>query len=277
MKNYFLIAILCLIFSCKSNTKQASTDTLAASNTHEKSNPLIEKFKPLLEGTWVKKAYIDKVIATKSPLAAVDEAEDMTAFTVNTNDIKEDSIKVLVGWGNHDSSEMTLKFQAGKHPSSVIFGAGELSLTSEDGATILTYYHPDEKSKKIIATKFVKAPSSGQTNQLAYDTYYLVNKGLIAGDYIITDSLGKTSKINFEAHGKVTGFFNFNTYDINIDLNSDAMDNLDEISFKAGEKKYQSYSFKFDVDTLKLYETKPNEDSTLLVLDKMKYKLVKAK
>lgn len=276
MKNYFLLAILCLIFSCKNNTKQSSKDTASTPATAKNSDSLINKFKPLLQGTWVKKAYIDKVAMTKSPLAAVDEASDLTTFDIETDAIQGDSIKVLAGWGNHDSSDMILKFKAGKYPSSVVFGAGELSLTTVAGNSILTYYHPDEKTKRIIATQYIKAQFA-KPNELGEGIYYLVNKALIAGDYAMTDSLGTSSKVSFDPHGKVKGFLNFSTYDINIDLNSDAMDNLDEIGFKAGEKNYQSYSFKFDADTLKLYDTRPNADSTELVLDKLRYKLVKVK
>jgi len=93
----------------------------------------------------------------------------------------------------------------------------------------------------------------------------------------MTDSLGVVSKINFDPHEKVKGFFDFKTYHINIDLNSDVMDNLDEIAFDGFTKHYISYSFKIDADTLKIYDTRPNADSTELVLDKLKYKLVRVK
>jgi len=138
--------------SCKSNTQRGVKDSLIIAKTAYPSPELIKIFKPVLQGTWVKKAYIDKIAKTKSPLAAADEA-DLTTFVINTELIKGDSLKVLAGWGNHDCSELILKFKKGTRPMALIFGAGELSLSSINGGPILTYYHPDEKSKKTIATQ----------------------------------------------------------------------------------------------------------------------------
>ncbi|AYL97291.1 hypothetical protein [Mucilaginibacter celer] len=275
MKNYFFLLIPVLVFSCKSSTKQAQTDTLAASTTIEKPNPLIEKFKPLLQGTWVNKAYIDKIAKTKSPLAAVDEAEGISSFSIDTAAIKGADIIVPVGWDNHDGSNLTLSFRKGKRASSLIFGAGELCVTTNQGDNnIITVYYPNEKGH-VKATQLIRA-NAKKIMQVADGMYRLVNKVLIAGTYHLQDTPANTA-VNFSIDGKVTGFGNFKNYVINIDLNSDVMDNLDEISFDDDTRYNKSYSFKFDADTLKLYDTKPNADSTLLVLDKLRYKLVKAK
>lgn len=274
MKNYILLLTLIFLFSCKSTTKQASTDTAATSKSIEKSNPLMEKFRPLLQGTWVNKTYIDKVAKTKSPLAAVNEAEGMSSFSINTADMKGDSIIVPVGWDNHDGSDLSLSFKSGKRPSSLIFGAGELSVVVNHSDTVVTVYYPYDKGR-IKATQFIRA-NSKEIMQIADGMYRLVNKVLIAGTYNLQDTTAN-SVIMFGIDGKVNGFGNFKNYTINIDLNSDAMDNLDEIHFNDNAKHYKSYSFKFDGDTLKLYNTKPNADSSLLVLDKLRYRLVRSK
>jgi hypothetical protein len=183
----------------------------------------------------------------------------------------------MVGWGNHDGSELTLKFKYGSNSSRILFGAGELGYSIKNGDTILTTYWPDEKSKQIITTNYKRALHKQPDHNLGFGLDYMINKGLIAGSYLFTDSTGVTSRVNFEADGKVSGFYKFTKYGINIDLNSDAMDNLDEIGFDFDSKNHKSYSFKFDADTLKLYDTKPNADSTELVLDKLRYKLVRVK
>ncbi|WP_121812719.1 hypothetical protein [Mucilaginibacter kameinonensis] len=82
MRNYILLATLCLIFSCKSNTKQTQQDSTSITANAESSNLLIKKFKPLLQGTWVNKTYIDKVAKTRSPLAAVKEADGISSFSI---------------------------------------------------------------------------------------------------------------------------------------------------------------------------------------------------
>ncbi|MFC0517047.1 hypothetical protein ACFFGT_22755 [Mucilaginibacter angelicae] len=275
MKNYFLLLlVLIFLFSCKSSTKQSSTDTGLTPNKVEKSDILIEKFKPLLQGTWVKKAYIDKIAKTKSPLAAVDEALDITTFSINTIDMKGNSIIVPIGSGNHDGSNLTLSFKEGKRPSSLIIGAGELSVAVDHGDTTITLYYPDDKNQ-VKATQFIRA-NSKKVMQIADGMYRMVNKVLIAGIYNIMDTTANATVI-FNIDGKVKGFKSFKNYVINIDLNSDAMDNLDEIRFDDDTRNRKSYSFRFDADTLKLYDIKPNADSTLLVLDKLRYKLVRQK
>jgi len=60
------------------------------------------------------------------------------------------------------------------------------------------------------------------------------------------------------------------------------MDNLDMIFFRdkkrtADNISHGNYSFKFSADTLNLYNTYPNADSTELVLGKRVYKLVRQK
>lgn len=272
MRNYILLAVLCLILSCKSNTKQSSKDSTLIAGNIERSDLLIKKFKSLLQGTWVNKTYIDKVAKTKSPLAAVNEAEGMSSFSINTSEMKGDSIIVPVGWDNHDGSNLTLSFKSSKRPSSLIFGAGELSVAVNHGDTIITVYYPYDKGQ-VKATQFIKA-NSKEIMQIADGMYRIINKVLIAGTYNLQDTTAN-SVVVFGIDGKVKGFESFKNYVINIDLNSDAMDNLDEIGFDDDARHHKSYSFKFDADTLKLYDTKPNADSSLLILDKLRYKLVR--
>ncbi|WP_121812720.1 hypothetical protein [Mucilaginibacter kameinonensis] len=188
--------------------------------------------------------------------------------------MKGDSIIVPVGWDNHDGSDVTLSFKKGKRPSSLIFGAGELCAAVDHRDTIITVYYPNNKGQ-IKTTPFIRA-NSKEIMQIADGMYRLINKVLIAGTYNLQDSTAN-SVVMFSIDGKVQGFRGFKNYTINIDLNSDAMDNLDEIGFRNDIKHHASYSFKFDGDTLKLYDTKPNADSSLLILDKLRYKLVKQK
>jgi hypothetical protein len=55
------------------------------------------------------------------------------------------------------------------------------------------------------------------------------------------------------------------------------MNNLDEIVFYFLGNNNTGYSFKINADTLSLYDTHPNADSTLSILGKRIYKLVKQK
>ncbi len=279
MKNIlYILLITSLFFSCKSNTKQAAKDsTNTINSTDNKGAGLIQKFKPIIQGVWVKKDYIDKVLSKKSPLAAADEATGMTTMYINTDRIKGDSITVPVGWGNHEGSELMLKFRPGKAASTIQFGDGDLGYSVENGDTLLVISRLDEDEKKIITTKYSKALNKQPDGDLGYGMAYIINKNLVAGNYTLTDSTGTSSKVTFNADGKVSGFYNFKEFMINIDLNSDPMENLDEIGFDYDKKDHASYSFKIDANNLNLYATHPNADSTELVLGKLAYKLVRQK
>ncbi|WPU95384.1 hypothetical protein SNE25_07590 [Mucilaginibacter sabulilitoris] len=278
MKNNLWLAFLLGIFiSCKSNTKQPVLKSTETTPLMDNSKLLIAEFKPIIQGVWVKSAYIDKVIQTKSPLAAAGEDNGMTTMIINTDQIAGDSISVGAGWNNHDGSNLILRFKAGSQKATIQFGTGDLGYSVKGRDTILTTYWPGEKDKsKMIATHYKRAFKKN-TEELGLGLDYMINKGIIAGNYILTDDSGNKSKVNFNADGSVNGILNFKKYGINIDLNSDVMDNLDEIGFDFNRKGHKSYSFKINADTLMLYETKPNTDSTLLILDELKYKLVKQK
>lgn len=278
MKNiFYAILIFSLLNSCKSNTKQETKDTTAAKSDTKQIKDFIQKFKPIIQGVWIKKNYIDEITKTKSPLAAIDEAHSMTTMYIDTEHIKGDSIMVPVGWGNHDGSQLPLKFVASKGLPIIMLGSAELSYSIEKGDTILFRLEFDEQKKKTIIAKYIRVLKKQPHDDLGYGLALTVNKELIAGQYILTDTTGSNSKINFTEKGDVFGFFKYKKYWINIDLKSDRMDNLDEIGFDYGQKNHISYSYKINADTLNLYETHPNSDSSELILGKRVYKLVRQK
>lgn len=210
-------------------------------------------------------------------MAASDQAMDITTMYINSDSVKGDSIIVPVGAGNHDGSNLRLKFIPGKNKSTIVFGAGELSYLIEHGDTILMFSNFDEQKKHLVKTRFIRAYKREPNDELAYGMYYYINKILVAGNYSLIDSVGTAFKVNLSQDGKVSGFFNFKSYIINIDLNSDVNDNLDEISFETLSNANTNFSFKINKDTLELYDMYENVDSTKLVLGKLKYTLIRQK
>ena len=282
MKN-FLYALLAsgIFYSCKSNTNQTAKDTSSARDSKQ-TQALIRQFKPIIQGVWIEKNYIEKVIKTRSPLAAADEIKGNTILYINTDHLKGDSLIIPAG-DNHEGTQFTVKFHPGKSSGSIkISEGGELGYSIKKGDTILLLSFFDDQQKKMITTKFIKALNKQPDDDLGYGMNYMINKGLIAGNYTLTDSIGNISRVRFNNDGTVSGFLNFIKYNINIDLNEEPMDNLDEIYFSDLKNDRNGalnddYSFKFSADTLNLYSTKPNSDSTKSVLDKLKYKLIKQK
>jgi hypothetical protein len=277
MKHAFFYGLLLTLFvSCKSNTKNPSQDSLKSTPAIDPTSKLMAEFKPIVHGVWVKTDYVDKVIRTKSPLAAADLATGVTTMYINTNNIAGDSIIVPAGWGNHEGGELTLAFKAGKRKSTIKFGAGDLGYSIKNGDTILTTYWPDD-NKKIIVTNYKRALYKQLDDDIGYGLNYMINKGMIAGKYSCIDTSGVASPVIFTNNGKVTGLDNFKTYFIQNDLGGEPMNNLDGIIFDIYTKKNTGFSYQINIDTLKLYSTRPNADSTLLILDKLKYTLIKQK
>ncbi|WP_426670866.1 hypothetical protein ACPPVU_06450 [Mucilaginibacter sp. McL0603] len=280
---FYILFIAAFFLSCRSNPKQTAKDTTTnIKPTADQTQELIKKFRPIIQGVWVKKDYIDKVIKTKSPLAAIDECRGITIMYINTDHIKGDSLQFIAGYFNHDSGNVTIQFKPGKNPSTILFNNEDLSYSIENGDTTITVFQYDNQKKLIVKAKFIKALNRQSDDDLGYGMNYMIDKGIFSGNYILTDSTGSVSKISFTNDGKVSGFLNFSEYNINIDLNNDAMDNLDMIFFRDKKKTadnnfHGDYSFKLNSDTLSLFDTHPNVDSSELILGKRIYKLVKQK
>jgi len=278
MKNsLYLLFIITTFLSCKSNTKKAAIDSNATNLPSDSSQALIKKFKPVIQGVWVKADYINKVAKTKSPAEAEDEAIGITIMNINTDKIKGDSLVVNAGYGNHEGGDAIIKFKAGKLPGAIVFNSGDLNYSIENGDTILITHLIDDDTKKIKIVKYVKSLNSEPDDNLGLGMDYLINKNLIAGNYVMTDSLGNNTKVTLSALGKVTGMPGLDTYWISDDIGGEPMNNLDGFTFNLYKKNAENYTFKIIADTLTLYNMKANADSTENVLGKMVYKFVRDK
>jgi hypothetical protein len=275
-KIIFLCFIASVFATCKNNSKSTTNDSLRNSlATKKQTDSLIKKFKPIIQGVWVKADYINKLIKTKSPLAASDLAAGLTTIYINTGDIHGDSIVSMAGYDNHDGANATIKFQAGKNQSTIIFNGRDLGYAIENGDTVLIFSQYDNKKERFFKVKYIRVLKKQPEGDLGYGMHIYVNKAIVAGNYTLSDSTGVISNVYFSEDGKVNGFLNWKTHMINIDLNSDVNDNLDAIYFKNSNKENGNYSFKIIADTLSLYNTYENSDSTELLLGKLKYKLVR--
>jgi hypothetical protein len=283
MKKIFVpILLIGLLVACKSKDKAAVKDTLSrptVSNVNSaETQALIKKFKPILQGCWIKADYAEKVKNTKSLLEASDLATWITVFYINTDKIEGDSIKLIAGYGNHDSGDVTIAFRRGKAREAILFNGQDLNYSVKDGDTVLLLPQYDEQKKQYFETRFIRSEKKGPDNDLGYGLDRYINKNLFMGEYNVIDSAANSRQITFTENGEVKDFLNFKHYRINYDLNMEPNDNLDEIYFSNDKRKHlASYTFKIIADTLKLFDTHENADSTQLVLGKLKYKLVRQK
>ena len=267
------------MLSCKSNKKNIAQDSVTNITATNTSNSLIDRFKPIIQGAWVKADYIEKVIRTKSPAASEDLATGITCFYINTDLIKDDSLVFMAGYGNHEGGNVSLRFKPGKIPSSICLADGYLtySVTNGDTSLFFTQYHI--KTHQPIVTKYKRALIKQPNDNLAYGMNYLVNKGLIAGTYLCIDSLGHQSTVRFTNEGKVESFENFKSFAISTDIGGEPRNNLDGIVFeyKDVNKGNKFFTYKINADTLKIFDVYANADSTEDMVGNLKYKLVRQK
>jgi hypothetical protein len=281
MKNsLYVLVIVSLFLSCRSDSKRDDN-----SGVDKLTQQLIKQFSPVIQGVWVRKKYIDKVTKTKSPFAAEDEAIGMTVKYINTSHIKGDSLTVSNGMGNHEGGQFVLKFHQGKKYKSTLtinndlFSDvhGELGYSIKKNDTTLVLYSYNDEKKSWSTIQYVKALNTQADDDIGYGLNFLINKRVFSDKYTCIDSTGMQSNVTLTNDGKIIGLPCFKTYYIQNDLGSEPMSNLDEINFDLMSKNQKGYTFKFDKDTLKLYDIKANSDSTLELVGSLKYKLVKQK
>ncbi|GAA4332501.1 hypothetical protein GCM10023149_38810 [Mucilaginibacter gynuensis] len=273
-KLIYALLIVILYASCQSKTTQQDDDTSKIVAPVANAAPeLINTFKPIINGIWIKKDYIDKISKTKSPYAAKDLAEGITGMEIKVGSIKDDSLMVLVGWNNHDAGEMPLKFRKGKRPFTILLGGNDFGYEIKGKDTLLVLYYAEGNVNQTI--KFIKAPNLSPDAGLQPGLDKLVNQVIITGTYILNDSLNVHNKVHFTTDGKVNGLSNFELYNLQTDFNSGPMNNMDEIAFDEYKKNQANFIFLINRDTLNIYETLANADSSELVLGTLKYKLVR--
>ncbi|MCC8424233.1 hypothetical protein [Mucilaginibacter sp. UR6-11] len=181
------------------------------------------------------------------------------------------------GFGNHEGGSDVIRFRPSKSPLSILFYDGELTYTIVNGDTTLILTEHHIKTNKLITTKYKKAVNKQPDDRLDFGMNYLVNKGIIGGKYLCIDSTGHQSNVMFTNDGRVTALANFKTYFISTDIGGEPMNNLDGIIFERIDKTRQFFTFNINADTLKLYDTYANTDSTEYIVGRLKYRLVKKK
>lgn len=272
LKN-LIYAISCIFFmvSCKSGTKQPAQVSIATKPDPTQS--LIQNIKPVIQGVWVKQDYIEKIIQTKSPIQATDKVTGITTMHINSAQIDGDSLIVRVGYDNYQPGDVMLKFRPGKNRSAFLFGEDELGYSTQNNDTTLVLYQ--YYNKKWIPTPYVKALKKSTGNDLQEGINFLINKGLIAGNYTLKDSTGKVNDVVFKNDGTVSGLSNFKRYFVENSFESKKMNNLDQLTFNIFSSDEKTYTFKIENNSLNLYEVKANTDSTLLVKGKLKFQLLR--
>jgi hypothetical protein len=282
MKNtftYFLILIA--LAACNSKNKPATPDSAAAVKPPDPLQQLREKFRPFITGSWVKRSYIDSLAKTRSPYNSKGELGGVAALFAHVPD-SGDSTHVGYSMNNHEGADFILYLKPGQKPNTLKTNLTddaakgdfyELGYSVKNGDTALVMYHYTKNKRLTDSAQYTKVTALNK-DDAASGIEHITNQTLISGLYTATDA-GKVMQIRFFDDGKITGLSNFKTYYVNTDFVAGPENNLDELDFDVQTKQQKSFTYKFNKDTLNIFETKLSTDSVNLVVDKLKYKLVK--
>ncbi|MFD0793276.1 hypothetical protein ACFQZX_06575 [Mucilaginibacter litoreus] len=262
----FLLIIFPLIALCSCNSDQSGQNQKRLNQ----SPALIQQFKPVINGVWVKKDYIKKVKKSKSPLAAVEKGKGITAMYIDTAKLKGSSISIPVIWNNHEGKNLTLKFEPGRNTTTIVLGDDELSYKIKNNDTTLIIYNYNPRTNETNSAQYIRAADNKQMNNPSYGMTYMINEAILSGTYEGKDANGKPIKATFYADGKVTGLDRLNTYLVQNDMVLNPDRSHDEIIFNPDSKEQKSYSFIIHKKTLNLYD-----DSERIQSNKPSYTLKK--
>jgi hypothetical protein len=285
----YVLLITGLFLACKSNTKQIIKDSITTSKqaVTDPAQSVIEKFKPFIQGVWVKKDYIDDVVKTRSPYKSFKYLEHVASMQISISKSNIDSVDVGYSLNNHEGANFTLYFKKGHKLTNLKVSLPDYdveanfyelgySVKGKDSCLILYHY---SKNNHVLDSTLYERVSQTLPNEddAGWGIQLLNNKNLIEGTYQLIDTTGHTLNIIFNTDGNVLGFQKFSKYYIGDDFVAGPENNLDQIYFDINNKTQKMYLFKLKADTLNLYESKEKPDSISLEYGKLKYKLVKQK
>lgn len=291
MKRILLLLLpLTALLSCHSDHKKANTDTIkkpnAATNQvlSKETLALIDEFKPIISGIWVRTDYITDLKKTLSPYKSSDKFGSVSGISIEPFNKRSDSTNIGYSLANHEGNSCALYFKRGSKPNSLKTGYNDYSgngsqyelgysIIKKDTSLIL--YSLDDKNKVIDKTFYKKvADKDNGESDAAWGINFYTKKLLVAGTYNFIDSLGKHGFCKFTAEGKLYGFGDFENYDIGTDFSVGPGNKEDQIFFNINTPKQKTYSFQIKADTLNIFEI-DNIDTEDEKVGKLKYKLVR--
>ena len=284
VKKLSIVLVALTFIACRSKTdkNKANTDS---SKLNLQTIALIKKFKPILQGVWVKTDYVIDLERTRSPYGSRSKLKGIACMDIEQENFKGDSIVTWVSLNNHEGTQFSIYFSPGSQPNSIKISWPDYDHETNfyelgyinKGDTKLVLYHYLKDKHLLDSTVYSKVLNSQKSNDAGYGIQYIANKKLMSGRYLAIDLSSSSQAVDFDDNGNISGLSDFKTYHIGTDFEVLLKNNLDQVYFDIDTKKQRSFSFKLVADTLNLYETSENSDSTKLVLGKLKYRLVKQK
>ncbi len=259
----------------------SSCNSIPANSSPDLVNELEKQFKPILHGVWVQADYMDDIVKTKSPFKSGEKLSFITQLIIDTSGSSSDSMFVGLALGNHEGSALILYFKQGKTSNSLVTNINgfeedtasyELGYEAKGMDTALVIYHFAENLKLLDKIKYIKVAGVSTVGSLEDGFQYMVNKKLMTGSYLVTDSAGVGKSVRMTNEGIITGLPGFGNYYVLTDFVA-SEDNTDKICFDIQTTLQSCFAFKFIGDTISLFKTSKDETDTLTMADRAKYNL----
>jgi hypothetical protein len=280
MKHFTTIILTVLTLISCSNEKR-KTDT----NSINHVDSLRQDFNSFYKGVWVLTDYIEEIKKTKSTLKSAKKLVDITTMIIK-QEMKGDSVEIGISLNNHEGNSFIAYFSEGQRKNSLKTNIPdfdtktnyyELGYERIGKETFLFLYHYDKTNKLIDKKQFTKVlEKQSDQEDAAWGLQYFVNKTLIAGDYLLVDSLNTIRKVVFGVDGSLMGFYDFKTYYYVTDYMLGQVPDFDELYLMTSEtEEGKCFALKTKNDTTYLYITTGDEYDGTFKLDKLTYRLTK--
>jgi hypothetical protein len=277
MRQFTTIILTALILISCSNEKRKTEI-----NSINHVDSLRQDFNLVYKGVWVLTDYIEEIKKTKSALKSAKKLKDITTLIIK-QETKSDSAEIGISLNNHEGSSIIAYFSQGQRKNSLKTNIPdfdtktnyyELGYERIGKETFLFLYHYNKTNKLIGKKQFTKVLDKQSDKEDALQ--YFVNKTLIAGNYLLIDSLGSKMKVTFGIDESLKGFYDFKTYYYCTDYMTGQTPNFDELYLKTSETDDgKCFELKIKNDTIYLYSTTGDEFQGTFRLDKLTYRLTK--
>lgn len=271
----FLLAAGCQQGSESPTTTAAPTRPPAASvpGTPPRAAPpeSAQHFLRVVRGAWINAAYLNNVVATKSPrlsLAAF-TGPAITELIIPAAPRVSDTLTLTLGYTNHEGGSAKLIFNSPTTPSPEFVvefdeptsakSTLRYQVTGPDTLLLLTT--PSTAGGRPSITRFRKVPYSPRPtpNELEANMVSLLNHLLFRGSYQGLDSTGRPLRVLFTTDGHVRGLGSHTRYQPQFDFTG-PYSNQDYLMLDAHTPRRQDLIYAFQADTLRLYQLR--QDTT---------------
>lgn len=277
-----LLAIVCA--ACHGKTQKSTADSIVTDTTTAKDSNtvIIRQFKPLINGAWLSRDYMDAVTHNHSPVLSWEKLGGYSELGIALSDTSKNTSAAWAGLGHHEGINFNIFLQ---HGHAVNFLKIDLAHNDIDnngsyyyelgyqvgGADTSLLLYKYNKNRQLLEHRIFTRIAGVDRDQV--DRF--LNKTLFAGNYINTDTLTRNTEVSFGADGTVSGLGGYKTYFVNADFTGPAME-LDQIYFDR-EKHYAEppFTFTFKRDTLLIYNVVYSADSVSISTGALRYKLIR--